>query len=107
MMNKRNIFAAADGKTSGNELFETLCAEKNVLIERIISAGECTPEGTWLDQNKHEWVILIQGKATILFETDGKHDLIEGDYLFIPSGCRHRVEHTSTEPQCVWLAVLF
>ena len=87
------------------ELFESLVANDNILIERIISTGQTTPPGEWYDQDKDEWVILLQGEAILIYEDGSRIKLIVGDYLFIPAHQKHRVEYTSTSPPCIWLAV--
>ncbi len=87
------------------ELFETLLKSENVLIERIISTGQTTPPGEWYDQEKDEWVILLQGKAELSYADGSKIKLSAGDYVFIPAHQKHRVEYTSSEPSCIWLAV--
>jgi cupin 2 domain-containing protein len=87
------------------EVFEPLLMTTDVLIERIISHGQTTPENEWYDQERDEWVVLLQGNATIRFSDDTVTNLTCGDYLFIPAHCRHRVEFTQTEPPCIWLAI--
>jgi cupin 2 domain-containing protein len=99
-----NIFDLPQALTSV-ELFERLASGDGILIERIISTGQTTPDGQWYDQNTDEWVILLQGEAELSF-ADGVHQRLEaGDYLLIPAHQKHRVESTSTEPACIWLAV--
>jgi cupin 2 domain-containing protein len=34
-----------------------------------------------------------------------RQPLKAGDYLLIPAHCRHRVEYTSADPPCIWLAI--
>ncbi len=87
------------------ELFESIISNDNILIERIISTGQTTPAGEWYDQEKDEWVILLQGFATLSYEDGSQIKLTAGDYLFIPAHQKHRVEYTSTSPNCIWLAV--
>lgn len=87
------------------ELFESIVSNDNILIERIISTGQTTPPGEWYDQSKDEWVILLQGEATLSYEDGSQIKLTPGDYLFIPAHFLHRVEYTSTSPPCIWLAV--
>ena len=89
------------------ELFETLLTQENILIERIISQGQITPPGEWYDQTKNEWVILLQGEAELSYEDNSCIKLTKGDYLYIPAHQKHRVEYTSTEPICIWLAIHF
>ena len=92
---------------TGPELFETLLSTPGLKVERILSRGHTTPDKEWYDQDQDEWVILLQGQATLLFDDDSTTDLGPGDYLLIPAHTRHRVIHTSTEPPCVWLAIHF
>ncbi|MDJ0713930.1 MAG: cupin domain-containing protein [Prochloraceae cyanobacterium] len=87
------------------ELFETLLKSENVLIERIISTGQTTPPGKWYDQEKDEWVILLQGEAELSYADGSTIKLSAGDYIFIPARQKHRVDYTSSEPPCIWLAV--
>lgn len=99
-----NIFALP-GTLPDEEVFEQLIPDQGVLIERIISTGQASPEGLWYNQDRDEWVVLLQGAATIEWQNGGKEDLLAGDYLFIPAHQQHRVERTSDDPPCIWLAV--
>ncbi len=101
-----NIFNTPE-KLPKEEVFETLISNKNILIERIISSGQSTPVDQWYDQEKDEWVILLQGEATLRYENDTRIFLKTGDYLLIPAHQKHRVEYTSNNPPCIWLAVHF
>lgn len=87
------------------EHFEVLAAGKDIRIERIISTGQTTPDGEWYDQRQDEWVILLQGEAKLAYEDGSTRALKSGDYVFIPAHQKHRVEYTSVEPPCVWLAI--
>ena len=87
------------------ELFESLVSADNILIERIISTGQATPPGEWYDQDRDEWVILLQGFASLAYADGTNIKLVTGDYLFIPAHQKHRVEYTSSDPPCIWLAV--
>lgn len=87
------------------EYFEPLVLGDNLLIERIISTGQTTPVGKWYNQERDEWVILLQGNATLGYADGSIIQLRAGDYVFIPAHQKHRVEHTSSEPPCIWLAV--
>ena len=89
------------------ELFEALLDNDQVLIERIVSTGQVTPEGKWYDQEKNEWLIILQGKGELGYEDGSRIKLTTGDYLFIPAHQKHRVEYTSTEPPCIWLTIFF
>jgi cupin 2 domain-containing protein len=87
------------------EKFEPIVSGKNIQIERIISTGQTTPSGQWYDQELDEWVILLQGEAELSYADDTRIRLKAGDYLLIPAHTKHRVEYTSIEPACIWLAV--
>ena len=87
------------------ELFESLVSNDKISIERIISTGQTTPPGEWYDQDRDEWVILLQGAASLTFDAGRQIKLVAGDYVFIPAHQKHRVEYTSSNPPCIWLAV--
>jgi len=100
-----NLFADIP-KVFEKEIFETLAKSPNLKIERILSQGQATPPGQWYDQDWNEWVILLKGRAGLLF--DGETNIIElspGDYLNIPAHRRHRVEWTDSQQPTVWLAI--
>ncbi|HQJ14904.1 MAG TPA: DUF45 domain-containing protein [Candidatus Omnitrophota bacterium] len=104
---KHNLFSdPAD--CSINESFSRLISAPGVKLERIVSLGQATPAGQWLQQDNDEWVALLSGKARLKFP-DEKSDteLIPGDYIIIPAGCRHRVEWTDPAERTVWLALHF
>ena len=87
------------------ELCQTLLENPTVRIERILSRGHSSPEHGWYDQEQTEWVILLQGKARLSFADAESVDMKAGDYLLLPSHCKHRVDWTSSEPICIWLAI--
>lgn len=87
------------------ELFEPLIQTDRILIERIISTGQTTPQGEWYDQPRDEWVLLLQGEAQLMYEDGRAIDLKAGDYLLIPAHQKHQVSYTSSDPACIWLAV--
>jgi cupin 2 domain-containing protein len=87
------------------ELVETLLERPGARIERIVSTGQTTPAGEGYDQPGDEWVALLAGRATLRFDDGELVDLGPGDWLLIPAHTRHRVEETSEQPACVWLAV--
>ena len=90
------------------EIFETLLDRNNIKIERIISFGQSSPEGYWYNQELNEWVVLLSGSATILFDGDEKEILLKpGDYIFIPAKVKHRISWTDRNQKSVWLAIFF
>ncbi|OQW94001.1 MAG: hypothetical protein BWK79_08165 [Beggiatoa sp. IS2] len=89
------------------EIFTELLHTREMRIERIVSAGQTTPQGQWYDQNEDEWVILLSGAAKLEFADGSVHDLTAGDYVLIPSHCRHRVAWTIPNEVSIWLAVYY
>jgi cupin 2 domain-containing protein len=87
------------------EIFEALIPDQGVLIERIISSGQSSAANEWYDQERDEWVVLLQGEAEIGWEDGRCRKLVAGDWLMIPAHQRHRVLSTSQRPACIWLAV--
>src|SRR3954453_10969940 len=87
------------------ELTQTLLCEQQFRIERIVSLGHASPEGSWYDQEMHEWVLLLSGAARLLLEGDEPLDLRPGSFVNIPAHRRHRVEWTDAGQPTIWLAV--
>lgn len=87
------------------ELCQTLWVNPAIRIERILSQGHRSPTVGWYDQEQTEWVLLLQGQARLSFADAEPVDLKSGDYLVIPARCRHRVDWTSSDPVCIWLAI--
>ncbi|GAA5480147.1 cupin domain-containing protein [Haloferula helveola] len=71
-------------------------------LECLVSQGAASPDGFWYDQGRPEWVMLLKGSATLVFE-EGVLELSTGDSLTIPPGMRHRVGEVSDD--AVWLAL--
>ena len=109
MANRRisggNLFAAIPA-TLPDEQFDLLLRTATCRLERILSIGHATPPGEWYDQDRDEWVVLLQGQAGLRFADEATvRTLHPGDYLWIPAHCRHRVEWTGLHPPAVWLAL--
>lgn len=104
-MSPRNIFELPPDLRGDSEIYERLAEGKSVVVERIISTGQVTPDGKWFDQKQDEWVVLMQGEATIAYSNGPSAHLKAGDYVFIPAHVKHRVEYTSADPPCIWLAI--
>ncbi|MDB5509498.1 MAG: hypothetical protein JWL93_1967 [Hyphomicrobiales bacterium] len=90
------------------EICHDLVARPGLRIERIVSTGQATPPGAWLQQDRAEWVVLLSGSAGLQFEgEETERSLAPGDWLEIEPGLRHRVEWTAADEPSVWLAVHF
>jgi cupin 2 domain-containing protein len=84
----------------------TLVTTPRLRIERIVSTGQASPPDCWYDQNWDEWVVLLQGSASLLFEGESEPVAVSpGDCIRIPAHCRHQVLWTDPERVTVWLAV--
>ncbi len=105
-MTKNNIFSGLPASLN-KEVFENLVTAENIRIERIISRGHSSPETGWYDQDENEWVMLVSGSATLLFEGEKDVELKKGDFLLIPARQRHKVLRTSADQPTIWLAVFF
>jgi cupin 2 domain-containing protein len=104
-MKAENLFDAIPPKLT-DELFSTIHRAKNFHIERIVSQGHCSPPGFWYDQIEHEWLIVLEGSASIQFQNETEPvELHRGSYLNIPAHVRHRVLQTSSNQQTVWLTI--
>jgi cupin 2 domain-containing protein len=88
-----------------DEQFSELIARDAFRLERIVSRGQSSPASGWYDQDEHEWVVIIEGEAEIVFDDGGSVCLKSGDYLNIPAHTRHRVQWTAPDRETVWLAL--
>ena len=101
-----SIFADLLRLTAKNEQFSELLTRPGLRIERIVSTGQCSPEGFWYDQPEGEWVLLIQGAARLRFADEAEaRQLTAGDFVDIVPHRRHRVDWTTTEQPSIWLAI--
>lgn len=82
------------------ESFTPLLEHKNIKINRIVSSEDVN-ETEYL-QEEDEWLILLEGKATLLLDHKEK-ELVKGDIFFIPSKTPHRV--LRTQENTLWLTV--
>ena len=100
-----NLFADVP-RSLAAERIDVLVALRAVRIERIVSTGHATPLEEWFDQETHEWVVVLAGRARLgVADEPAPRDLRPGDWVFIPAHRRHRVEATDPDAPTVWLAV--
>jgi cupin 2 domain-containing protein len=94
-----NVFEDCSPPSAG-ERFDVLLKHKNLVVERIVSSANLTPNKHV--QSQDEWVLLVRGEAEI--EVAGEAVVLRsGDYLFLPSGTVHTVK--SASEGAMWLAV--
>lgn len=77
--------------------------DKNFRVERILSSSQVSKE--WYDQEENEYVVLLEGKARIVYENGEEVFLQAGDTLFLPAHKKHKVSFTSE--RCLWLCIFF
>jgi len=82
------------------EMFSTLLEHKNIRINRIVSSND-SGQIEYI-QEEDEWVVVLEGKATLLLESKEK-TLFKGDTLLIPARTSHKV--LKTEQGTLWLTV--
>ena len=84
---------------SGEDL-TCLLSHKNIKINRIVSSDNV--EAVEYHQEEDEWVVLIQGKATLLLH--GKEVILtQGETLFIPAKTPHSI--LKTDKNTLWLTI--
>lgn len=83
-----------------DENFSTLLEHKNIKINRIVSSSHL--EAVEYIQEEDEWLVLLEGEATLLLENEEKI-LTKGETLFIPAKTPHSI--LKTEEGTLWLTV--
>jgi cupin 2 domain-containing protein len=89
------------------ELVQPILSTPGLRIERIVSLGHSSPEGFRYDQETHEWVLLVNGSARLVFDGGEPFDLRPGSFVNILAHKRHRVEWTDPDQPTIWLAIHF
>ena len=88
------------------EITEALVSARGVRLERIVSQGQVSPPGYWYDQDDAEWVLVLSGSARLEIAGEREDRLLsDGDAIFLPAHCRHRVTWTDPDRPTVWLAL--
>ena len=103
-MSISNIFSSLPLELP-EEVFDTLLQSGPLRIERIVSRGHSTPPSEWYDQPQNEWIMLLQGSASLQFGDGSTRQLQCGDILDIPAHTRHRVDWTDPSTDTIWLAL--
>jgi cupin 2 domain-containing protein len=100
-----NLFEIPRHSGADGETLDKIAQIAGVRIERIVSTGQCSPDGFWYDQDHDEWVAVLQGEGVLGFEGRPHIWLSRGETLMIPAHQKHRVVSTSVDPPCIWLAL--
>lgn len=104
-MEKYNIFDEIPVDKSEEKFFEIFKDEK-IKIEKIVSNGQKSPQDFWYEQEKNEFVLILEGFAIVEFE-DFEVELKKGDCLNIKAYQKHRVKFTSLDETTIWFAVFY
>ena len=104
-MEKYNIFDKIIVDKEEENFFE-IFKNETIKIEKIVSNGQISPENFWYEQEKSEFILLLEGFAILEFE-DKQVELVKGDCLNIEAFQKHRVKFTSLDEPTVWFAVFY
>lgn len=104
-MEKYNIFDEIPVDKSEERFFE-IFKNEIIKIEKIVSNGQKSPQNFWYEQEKNEFVLVLEGFAIVEFE-DFEVELKKGDCLNIKAYQKHRVKFTSLDETTIWFAVFY
>ena len=104
-MEKYNVFTHIEVNKEEEKFFEIF---KNdvIKVEKIVSNGQKSSDNFWYEQEKSEFILLLEGFAILEFE-DKQVELVKGDCLNIEAFQKHRVKFTSLDEPTVWFAVFY
>lgn len=104
-MEKYNIFEKIIvDKTE--EIFFEIFKNETIKVEKIVSNGQKSVENFWYEQEKSEFILLLEGFAILEFE-DFEIELKKGDCINIKAKQKHRVKFTSLNEPTIWFAVFY
>ena len=104
-MEKYNIFDKIIVDKEEENFFE-IFKNETIKIEKIVSNGQISPENFWYEQEKSEFILLLEGFAILEFE-NREVELKKGDCLNIEAMEKHRVKFTSLNEPTIWFAVFY
>jgi cupin 2 domain-containing protein len=87
-----------------HEIHQDLLTAPGCRVERIVSRGHASPPGSWYDQDRGEWVLVLEGAARLEFD-DESIEMQRGDFVDIPAHKRHRVAWTTPNEPTIWLTI--
>ena len=104
-MEKYNIFEQIIVDKNEEKFFE-IFKNETIKIEKIVSNGQTSPENFWYEQEKSEFILLLEGFAILEFE-NREVELKKGDCINIKAKQKHRVKFTSLDEPTIWFAVFY
>ena len=96
-----NLYEDLKKLSNQEENFQTLLENRRVKIDYIQS--NMPQAGQWYNQTHDEWVLLLEGEATLEYNSGDTEALKRGDILLIPAHKTHRVAYT--KENTLWLAI--
>jgi cupin 2 domain-containing protein len=102
---KYNIFDEIIVDKSEEKFFE-IFKNETIKVEKIVSNGQKSPEDFWYEQEKSEFILLLEGFAILEFE-NRVVELKKGDCLNIEAYQKHKVKFTSLDEPTIWFAVFY
>ena len=90
----------------GLDMDTHIVKNETIKIEKIVSNGQKSPQNFWYEQEKNEFVLVLEGFAIVEFE-DFEVELKKGDCLNIKAYQKHRVKFTSLDETTIWFAVFY
>ena len=104
-MEKYNIFTQIIVDKKEERFFE-IFKNEIIKVEKIVSNGQKSPKNFWYEQEKSEFILLLEGFAVLEFE-NREVELIKGGCLNIIAMEYLRVKFTSLDEPSVWFAVFY
>ncbi len=104
-MKKYNIFDKIIVDKEEENFFE-IFKNETIKIEKIVSNGQKSLENFWYEQEKSEFILLLEGFAILEFE-NREVELKKGDCINIKAKQKHRVKFTSLDEPTIWFAVFY
>ena len=104
-MEKYNIFDKIIVDKEEENFFE-IFKNETIKIEKIVSNGQKSLENFWYEQEKSEFILLLEGFAILEFE-NREVELKKGDCINIKAKQKHRVKFTSLDEPTIWFAVFY
>ena len=104
-MKKYNIFDKIIVDKKEENFFE-IFKNETIKIEKIVSNGQKSLENFWYEQEKSEFILLLEGFAILEFE-NREVELKKGDCINIKAKQKHRVKFTSLDEPTIWFAVFY
>lgn len=104
-MEKYNIFEQIIVDKNEEKIFE-IFKNETIKVEKIVSNGQKSPKIFWYEQEKSEFILLLEGFAILEFE-NRVVELKKGDCLNIEAMEKHKVKFTSLDEPTIWFAVFY